>query len=59
LAWSGHRLSFEKAGIARVWTWNGRLLWEGRGAAGESRDLPPGAALALRAFRARLEFNPH
>ncbi|MDB5105482.1 MAG: hypothetical protein JWP91_3171 [Fibrobacteres bacterium] len=58
IAMNGGRLLWNRPGRARVWTWQGRLLWEGRGHAGESSELPGPALRALANQNARLEILP-
>ncbi|GEM_PF-4386832 len=58
VALMGSRLHWNKSGRARVWTWQGRLLWEGRGHAGESAELPAAALRGLWNRDAKLEILP-
>ena len=52
------RILWAAPGLARVWNWEGRLLWEGRGRSGESRELPDAVLHSLAGRRARLEILP-
>jgi hypothetical protein len=54
----GRQLAWTTAGRARLWSWRGRLLWEARGRAGETSELPEDAARDFHARRARLEIGP-
>lgn len=51
----GRMLSWNADASARVWGFDGRLLWQGRGRAGGTATLPDGAARDLFRGRARLE----
>ena len=54
----GGRIHWNGAGTARLWSWDGRLLWSARGRAGSDSRLPPPAELAWREGRARLSVRP-
>ena len=51
----GRSLSWNADGAARVWGFDGRLLWQGRGRAGTATRIPDAAARALYRGGAHLE----
>lgn len=55
---SGSRLQWTAPGRVRIWSWQGRLLYEARGEAGKSVELPWETWRSLRGLRARLVFLP-
>ncbi|MEO7425370.1 MAG: hypothetical protein ABI036_09290, partial [Fibrobacteria bacterium] len=55
---SGRSLFWRVPGRVRMWNWQGILLWEGRGRAGEITHMNAAAAGALARRRARLELLP-
>lgn len=55
---SGSRLQWTAPGHVRIWSWQGRLLFEARGEAGKTVELPWETWRSLRGLRARLQFLP-
>lgn len=55
---SGSRLQWTAPGHVRIWSWQGRLLYEARGEAGKTVELPWETWRSLRGLRARLQFLP-
>lgn len=51
----GSLLEWNADAVVRVWAFDGRILWRGRGRAGAATILPEGAARDLFRGRARLE----
>jgi autotransporter-associated beta strand protein len=54
----GNRLVWNKPGYVRITNWQGRILWDARGHAGESLELPMAMLVALRNHRAHFEILP-